>query len=82
MSGKANFSSGNLPGSRRNQSHQHKTNYKGTFDFCNIDQNWVNIQEHFTHVLLVAGYKIPENTRLEWSAESLNGGLTSVVSDI
>lgn len=43
MFGKANFSSRNLPGSRRDQSHQHKTNYKGTFDFCNIDQNSVNI---------------------------------------
>lgn len=66
MLGKANSSSRKLPGSRRNQSHQHKADYKGTFDFCNTDQNWVNSQEHSTHVLLVAGYIIPENTRLEW----------------
>lgn len=44
---------------QRDQSHQHKNNYKGTFDFCNIDQNSVNIQERSSHVLPVTGF----NTR-------------------
>lgn len=81
MFGKANFSSRNLPGSRRDQSHQHKANYKGTFDFCNIDQNWVNIQEHSFHILLVAGFNTRKYEARVWDLTS-NGGLTIVMNDI